>query len=329
MKKTIGWGILATGVISNIFAKDLAYVANARLVAVGSRSQEKADAFAAKYNIPRAYDSYEALANDPDVDIIYVATPHPLHKDNVLTCLRAGKAVLCEKSFVMNAPELEILIQTARERRLFMMEAMWTRFLPAIKKVREWLAAGVIGEVGMVDVRFGNFAPWNPESRLFNPELGGGALLDVGIYCISFISMVMGTPPTTIQSLVNKGDTGVDEVFTALFGYEDGRMASLMAGLRLKSKHEVVILGTEGEIRITDFWKAKSAILNVYNQYEEKFEDTSEQIGYAFEATEAVQCLLDGNLESNIMPLEESLAIMKTMDTLRMNWGLIYPGEGK
>ncbi len=327
MTRTINWGILATGGITHTFVRDLAHVKDARLVAVGSRTQEKADEFAARHGIPRAYGTYEELANAPEVDIVYVATPHPMHKENVMACLQAGKAVLCEKSFVMNAQELEVLMAAAREHRLFLMEAMWTRFLPAIRKVREWLSAGVIGDVRMVDVRFGNRATWNPESRLFKPELGGGALLDVGIYCVSFISMVLGQSPTSTQSLVNEGETGVDEVFTALLGYPDGRMASVMAGLRLKSRHEAVILGTEGEIRVADFWKAKSAVLTVYNQYEERFEDKGEPIGYAYEAAEAVRCMQAGQLESSVMPLDESLAIMKTMDRLRAGWGLTYPGE--
>lgn len=327
MANTINWGIMATGGITHVFVRDLAHVKDARLIAVGSRSQEKADEFAAQYGIPRAYGTYEELANDPEVDIIYVATPHPMHKENVLTCLQAGKAVLCEKSFVMNAQELEVLIAAARKHRLFLMEAMWTRFLPAIRKVKEWLSAGIIGEVRMVDVRFSNRAPWNPESRLFKPELGGGALLDVGIYCTSFISMVYGQSPTSIQSLVNKGKTGVDELFTALLGYENGQMASVMAGLRLKSRHEAVILGTEGEIRVPDFWQAKTASLTVYGQHEERFEDKSESIGYAYEAAEAMRCMKAGKLESLEMSLDESLAIMKTMDQLRAAWGLTYPGE--
>jgi dihydrodiol dehydrogenase / D-xylose 1-dehydrogenase (NADP) len=327
MERIIRWGILGPGRISDTFARELSFAPDARIVAVGSRSLERAEAFADHYQAQRAYGSYEELALDPDVDIIYIGTPHPMHKENALACLRAGKAVLCEKAFTMNADELKELIDAAKENKVFMMEAMWTRFLPTIAKVREWVGSGVIGEIGMVDLRFGNRSLWDPSSRLFDPALGGGTLLDVGIYCISFASMVLGRQPSTIHSLVNIGTTGVDEVFTALFGYEHGPMASIMAAHRLKSKNEAVILGSKGEIRVPDFWKAKSAILTVHGESEENYVDTMEPRGYAYEALEAMQCVRDGKLESAIMPLSESLAIMETMDRLRADWGLRYPSE--
>ncbi|NHN30444.1 Gfo/Idh/MocA family protein [Paenibacillus agricola] len=327
MRDMIQWGILGPGDIARVFADDLVHAPHARITAVGSRSQERADDFAAKYQIPYAYGSYKELIENPDVDIIYVATPHPMHKEHVQACLQAGKAVLCEKSFTMNAAELEELVVLARKNKVFLMEAMWTRYLPAIEKVREWLASGVIGDVHMIDVRFGNHAVWNPESRLFNPSLGGGALLDVGIYGVSFISMVMGQQPTTIKSLVKLGATGVDEVFTALFGYEGGQMAHLMAGLSLKSKHEVTILGSKGEITVPDFWQAKTVVLSVYGKQEETYVDKAAPRGYTYEANEAMRCLREGRLESAIMPLDESLAIMQTMDRLRADWGLKYPFE--
>ncbi len=325
--RIIRWGILGPGRISDTFAGELSYAPDARIVAVGSRSLERAEAFAAKYEAPRAYGSYKELALDPDVDIVYIGTPHPMHKEDALACLRAGKAVLCEKAFTMNTDELKELIHAAEQNRVFLMEAMWTRFLPTIAKVREWIGLGAIGEIGMVDLRFGNRSIWDPASRLFDPALGGGTLLDVGIYCISFASMVLGRQPSTIQSLVQIGTTGVDEVFTALFGYEHGPMASIMAGHRLKSRHEAVILGSQGEIRIPQFWKAKSALLTVYGEYEENFIDTAEPKGYVYEALEAMACMRAGKLESDIMPLSESLAIMETMDRLRADWGLRYPNE--
>jgi len=325
--RIIRWGILGPGRISDTFAGELGYAPDARIVAVGSRSLERAEAFAAKYEASRAYGSYKELALDPDVDIVYIGTPHPMHKEDALACLRAGKAVLCEKAFTMNADELKELIYAAEQNRVFLMEAMWTRFLPTIAKVREWIGRGAIGEIGMVDLRFGNRSVWDPASRLFDPALGGGTLLDVGIYCISFASMVLGRQPSTIQSLVQIGTTGVDEVFTALFGYEHGPMASIMAGHRLKTRHEAVILGSKGEIRIPDFWKAKKALLTVHGEYEENYIDATEPKGYVHEALEAMACMRAGKLESGIMPLAESLAIMETMDRLRADWGLRYPTE--
>ncbi|MEK3723334.1 Gfo/Idh/MocA family protein [Paenibacillus sp. FSL H8-0034] len=327
MNQKIKWGILGPGRIANAFAKDLAHLPEAQIVAVGSRSEERAAEFALKHNIPNAYGSYEALIQDPNVDIIYVATPHSEHRENVLACLLGGKAVICEKSFTVNAAELEELIQVAREKQVFLMEAMWTRFLPTIHKVREWLASGAIGDVRMVDVRFGNRAEWIPESRLFNPTLAGGTLLDVGIYCVSFISMIYGTQPSTIQSLAHIGTTGVDEEFSALFGYEGRQTANLMAALRIKTKHETIISGTEGEIRVPSFWNAKTAELSVYGKQVERFEDCAAPIGYMYEAAEAMRCLREGKIESDMMPLDESLGIMRTMDALRGGWGMKYPSE--
>lgn len=326
-ERTIRWGVLGPAGIANAFADDLRFASDARIVAVGSRSLERAETFAAQYGVPRAYSSYEEVARDPDVDIVYISTLHPMHKENALTCLRMGKSVLCEKAFTMNADELKELIHAARDNRVFLMEAMWTRFLPTITKVREWISSGVIGEIGMVEQKFGNRSTWNPASRLFDPALGGGTLLDVGIYCISFASMVLGRQPSTIQSLVQMGTTGVDEVFTALFGYEHGPMASIMAGHRLQSRHEAVILGSQGEIRVPNFWKAKSAVLNVYGAYEENYIDNAAPRGYVYEALEAMSCMRAGKMESDIMPLAESLAIMETMDRMRVDWGLQYPAD--
>jgi dihydrodiol dehydrogenase / D-xylose 1-dehydrogenase (NADP) len=327
MDNAVKWGILGPGKISDTFAGELRFAPEARIVAVGSRSLKRAEAFAAKHGIERAYGSYAELARDPEVDIVYIGTPHPMHKEDALSCLRAGKAVLCEKAITMNAAELQEMIDVARANGVFLMEAMWTRYLPAIAKVREWLASGVIGDIGLVDLRFGNMSAWDPSSRLFDPALGGGTLLDVGVYCVSFASMVLGREPDTIQSLVKIGTTGVDEVFTALFGYDNGQMASIMAGHRLKSKHEAVILGSEGEIRIPDFWRAKSATLTLHGRCVENFVDTLELRGSLHEANEAMRCVKAGKMESDIMPLAESLAIMRTMDRLRADWGLQYPSD--
>ena len=326
MSKLVNWGIIGPGVIAGLFVNDLARSPHARVAAVGSSSVERARDFAGQHGIPRAYGSYDELVRDPEVDIVYIATLHPAHRENALAAIAAGKAVLCEKSFTMNASELRDIIAAARARKLFAMEAMWTRFLPAIVKVREWLGSGVIGDVRQVNVSFGNLAPWNPDSRLFSPQLGGGALLDVGIYAVSFVSMATGRQPDSIHSRAHIGETGVDEYFSAMFGYADGCVAHVTAGLRLKSKHEAVILGTRGEIRVPDFWRAKQAELTVYDKSTEVYTDTSEG-GLIYEAEEAMGCLRAGKPESAVMPLDESLRIMETMDAMRANWGLVYPGE--
>ena len=193
--KTVKWGIMGPGTISHKFVQSLKCLDGCEATAVGSRSKERAGEFAAQYGINRAYGSYEGLANDPDIDIIYVSTPHTAHFECTLMCLKAGKAVLCEKPFTINAKEAEILITTARTYGLFLMEAMWTRFLPAIVKVRELLAEGAIGEVRMLRADFGFRGKFDPLSRYLNPKIGGGALLDVGVYPVSFASMIFGIIP--------------------------------------------------------------------------------------------------------------------------------------
>ncbi|MEK4044930.1 Gfo/Idh/MocA family oxidoreductase [Paenibacillus sp. FSL H8-0048] len=324
----VKWGILSTGWIAHQFATDLAHAGNGVAYAVGSRSQESADKFAADHGIPVAYATYEELVNDPDVDAIYIGTPHPFHRENALLALRAGKAVLCEKPFTVNSGELEEVVAYAREHKLFLMEAMWSRYIPAQVKVREWLAAGRIGEVRLVKADLGFRADWNPEGRLLNPALGGGALLDVGIYPVSFTSMVLGPHPEKVSSTVHIGETGVDEHFSLLLSYGDGVSASLNAGIRLNLDDEAYIYGTEGRIVVNGtLVNPKSAELYVNGELVEKFEDERTSVGYCFEAEEVGRCLQAGLTESPVMPLDESIALMKLLDEVRAQWELKYPGE--
>ena len=293
----------------------------------GSRTKESAAKFAEEHGVSRAYGSYDELMQDSDVDAIYIATPHPFHKENVLACLRAGKAVLCEKPFTMNSKELEEIIQFARDKKLFLMEAMWTRFLPPIVKVREWIDSGKIGEVLLVKADFGYRAPWDPEWRLLNPALGGGALLDIGIYPVSFASMIFGTNPEKIMSTAHIGETGVDEQFSIIMSYPSGKTATLNGSFRVELTNEAYIHGTEGSIRIPSFHNAKSSILHKNGEEVETFTDDRKSAGYAFEIEEVGRCLNQGLLESSVIPLDESLGIMRLMDEIRGQWGLKYPFE--
>lgn len=327
MKNTIGWGIMATGTIADKFCEGLKYLEDAEIVAVGSRSKDKALEFSRKHGIKKAYGSYEELARDPEVDIVYIATPHNFHYEGAMLCLENGKAVLCEKPFTLNAREAEKVIEYARKKGLFLMEAMWTRYLPAIIKVREWLKQGLIGEVRYLKADFGYRCKWDPKGRLLNPELAGGALLDVGIYPVSFASMIFGSQPRTIKSLAHIGETKVDEQCAVIFGYDGGRIASLGAALRTDMMNDALIMGTEGMIHIPVFYCAKSATLRLASGHEETFGPEFEGNGYNYEAAEAMRCLKAGKLESDIMPLDETLAIMRTMDEIRAQWGLKYPGE--
>ena len=245
-----------------------------------------------------------------------------------MLCLEAGRAVLCEKPIAINAAEAEELIGCARRRGRFLMEAMWTRFFPVTAKVRELLAAGAIGEPKFVQADFGFAARPNPESRLFSPELGGGALLDVGIYTLAWASMVFGGPPVHMASLADIGATGVDEMSAMVLSYGPGRMAALYCAVRAQTRHEAMISGTEGTIRVHEpFWRPSKMTLHAGGT-EEVFEMPYEHNGYAFEAAAVMECLRAGKLECEVMPLDESLSIVRTMDALRAQWGLKYPSEG-
>lgn len=323
----IRWGILSTGRIAKKFTQGLSVLADAEVLAVGSRAQEKADAFGEELNIPRRYGSYEHLAHDPDVDVIYVASPHPMHKADTLLCLQAGKAVLCEKPFTLNERDSREVIDFARQRSLFLMEAMWTRFFPLMVQVREWLQAELIGEVRMLIADFGFRAEFNPQSRLFAPELGGGALLDVGVYPVALAHMVFGTPET-ITGAAHIGQTGVDEQNAILLTYPGGRHALLSSAVRLTTPHEAVLVGTEGIIRIHDpWWQPTRLTMNKPGQEPQPYEFPREGNGMNYEAAHVMKCLREGRTESDIMPHSETLAIMRTMDTLRAQWGVCYPAE--
>jgi len=326
-ERTIKWGIIGPGGISRSFASDLAFVKGAELVAVGSRTLENAQKFAAEFNIPRVYGNYDEMLKDPDLDIVYIGSLHTVHKDHILAALRAGVAVLCEKPFTMNAKEAEEAIRVARENGVFLMEAMWTRYLPPIVQVREWLKEGRIGEVRLLQADFGFDVGWQPDGRLLNKELGGGALLDAGIYPVSFASMIFGSQPSKISSTAHIGETGVDEQFSILCEYEGGRTAMLNGAVRLRLNNAAVIYGTKGHIHVPNFLFGKSATLHVAGEEPVQFNDDREMKGYNFEAEEASNCLREGRKESAIMPLDETLAIMQTLDTIRAQWGLRYPND--
>jgi len=325
--RTIRWGILGPGNIAHRFARGLNVLPDAELTAVGSRSVEKAAEFAKEFDIPHKHNSYIDLANDPDVDVIYVATPHPFHREHSILCLKAGKAVLCEKPLAINTREVEEIISCARESKKFLMEAMWTRFLPVMARVREWLVEGAIGEVRMLTADFGFRSGWDPDGRLLNPNMAGGALLDVGVYTVAMASMVFGEQPSRIVSLAHIGETGVDEQAAMLLGYDAGQLAILSCAVRTNTPQEARIMGTEGTIYIPDFWHATSATLYVSGKDAEQIEMPFDGNGYNYEAAEVMRCLRAEKLESDIMPLDESLAIMETMDKIRAQWGLRYPME--
>jgi len=354
----IRWGILSTGKIAHQFVQGLRHLPEAEVAAVGSRTAEAAAKFADQYGIPRRHPSYAALAADPEVDVVYIGTPHNLHAENTILCLEAGKAVLCEKPFALNAALAERMIATARARSLFLMEALWTRFLPAAIELRRLVNEGVVGEPRMLEASFGFTAPYDPAGRLFNPELGGGALLDLGIYPLSMAYFLFGKP-NRIVSLADLGKTGVDERAGVVLSYPGGRIAVLHFSLTTDLPTDLTVMGAAGRIRahapifrpdaltITKplfprAGQSRTAIVarRVFRQpWGARLKkhlpvETSRTVkmpyagnGYNYEAAEVMRVLREGRTESPRMPLDESLEIMRTMDKIRALWGLRYPGE--
>ncbi len=324
----VRWGILGAGSIAGRFAEALAALPEAETLAVGSRSQNSADRFAEAHGFSRAYPTYEDLAADPDVDVVYVATPHPFHAGNVELCLLAGKAVLCEKPFTMNAAEARRIVGIARKQNLFLMEGMWTRFFPLMERLRKVIADGTIGEPRLLTVDFGFRAEPDPSSRLFDPKLGGGAMLDVGVYCVSFASMVLG-PPVRGTGYAHLGETGVDEQFSVALEHGGGRLSAITAGTRTATPHEATVLGTEGYARIhSPWWRPEAMTICRPGREDEVVREPTEENGFRYEAAEVVRCLGAGEKESALLPLDETIRVLETMDEIRAGWGLRYPGEG-
>jgi predicted dehydrogenase len=310
------WGILGTGGIADTFATDLRRTDSGEVVAVGSRSKASADRFADEFGIGHRHDSYESLVADPDVDVVYVATPHPSHHDNAVLALRAGKPVLVEKPFTMNADEARDVVGVARETGLFAMEAMWTRFLPHVAVIRRWLADGVLGDIVTVTADHGQWFAEDPQFRLFAPELGGGALLDLGVYPVSFASMVLGTP-TRITALGDPAFTGVDGQTSMLFGYDGGAQAVLTCTLRAKSPTRAAIVGTAARIEVDGDFYAPTAVSLITRDGEiTRIESDHEGRGLRHQADEVARLLAAGELESPLMPLDETISIMATMDAV-------------
>jgi len=317
MAKVLRWGILSTGGIARTFTNDLARVDEGVAVAVGSRSLDSANAFADEFDIPHRYGSYEELVGDPDVDAIYVGTPHSMHHDNAILALEHGKHVLVEKAFTVTAAEARDVVDVARRKGLFAMEAMWTRFLPHVVAIRELIARGALGEIVSVEADHGQWFYPDPSFRLFAPELGGGALLDLGVYPVSFASMILGSP-NRIVALRDPAFTGVDAQTSMLFGYESGAQAILTCTLRARSATRACVTGEQARIEIDgSFYSATAFSLIDRDGTIQRFDFPREGRGLLYEAQEVARCVEAGLLESPIMPLDETISIMETMDSVR------------
>jgi predicted dehydrogenase len=312
---TIQWGILGTGGIARTFTEDLLLLGH-EVVAVGSRAGGTAEAFAERYGIGRAYGSYAELAADDKVDVVYVATPHNVHHSAARTCLEAGRAVLVEKPFTTTAADAEDLVALARERNLFAMEAMWTRFNPLVARLRALVADGAIGEVKAVYADFSENFPFDAGHRLWAPELAGGALLDLGVYPVSFAWMLLGAP-ATVQAMTTPAPTGVDANTGILFGYESGAVALLHCGFLATSPQTATITGTKGWVEVAGpFWHPDTMTLHRDGAEPETFRVEPAGHGYTYQAEEVARCVDAGLTESPAMPLDESVAIVRALQTI-------------
>jgi predicted dehydrogenase len=318
------WGIAGPGRIAALVAGDFPYVPNAELVAVGSRSQQRAEAFARAHGLVRAHGSYAALIADPQVDVIYIATPHPQHHAIAIAALRAGKAVLVEKAFTATLAGAEEVVAEARLRGVFAMEAMWTRFQPAVVHARQLLAEGAIGEIVSIQADLGIVRDFDPSDRLFAPELGGGALLDLGVYTVSFAQMLLGAPRTVFAVGAHEPN-GVEASATLLLGFEGGRSATLTTSLHAPLPGAARILGSRGWIELPPrFHHATQLVLHRDGHDPERLTLPHMGEGYAHELIEVTECLRAGRTESGVMPLDDTLAVMAVLEQAGAQLGVTW-----
>jgi predicted dehydrogenase len=324
--REIRWGIVGTGKISRAFAAAIRQTPGARLAAVGSRELDSAQRFAAEFG-GAAYGSYAALAAATDLDIVYIGTPHPAHAQNALLMLEAGKAVLLEKPFTLNREQAETVLAKAREQKLFVMEAMWTRCLPVMDAIRHVIASGEIGAVRHVSSHLGFKADFGPEHRVYNPALGGGALLDIGIYPLSIAADLLG-PIDTARAIAEIGPTGVDVQTVFALTHRDGGVSAGTCTFLANTPNELIVTGTGGHLR-TDapFHKAQGFTVTRNDGATRWIDAPYLGNGYVHEALEAGRCLREGLLESPRMTHAQTLDLMAAMDDMRAQFGLVYPGE--
>jgi len=321
------WGILATGGIAHAFTSDLR-TAGLDIRAVGSRRPEAAAAFAAEFDIPHAHGSYEELAADPDVDIVYVATPHPMHAEDALLCLKAGKHVLVEKSFTVNARQAQEVRDAAASAGLLAMEAMWTRYLPHMRRIREILAAGTLGEVRSLFADHTQKLPSDPTHRLNDLALGGGALLDLGVYPVSFAWDVLGAPEA-VTARGRLAETGADTEVATVFTHAGGAVSTTFSSSRTAGPNTAHVLGTDARIDIDGVWYCPTTfrVTGPDGHVLEEYRSDIEGRGMQYQALEAERIIAEGRRDSDILPLDETVAIMATLDEVRRQIGVVYSAD--
>jgi predicted dehydrogenase len=324
---SVRWGIIGTGGIAHVFVSDL-MAAGFTVTAVGSRRADKARDFAQQYGIPHAHGSYAELVADPEVDAIYVATPHPMHVTDATLALSAGKHVLVEKPFTLNAADAASIVDLAAAQGLVVLEAMWTRFLPHMVRLRELIADGVIGEVRTVIADHNQSLPTDPQHRLQNPDLGGGALLDLGIYPVSFAWDMLGEP-SSVMAISSPTPTGVDRQTAILLGYENGQQAVLHTALDTAGPNTAVVIGSKGWVAIDSVFYTPTTftVFATDGSVIERFDGRGDGSGKQFEAWELERRVTEGVSADTVLPPSETVSIMRTLDEVRSQIGLVYPSE--
>ena len=327
MDKTIRWGILGCGNIANKFAADLQMASGSTLHAVAAQDLGRAKNFAKKYTAEKAYKNYTDLVNDPDLDVVYVATTHNFHYEHTALCLDGNKAVLCEKPICVNDKEAKELVELSRKKNIFLMEAMWTRFLPHIAKVREILARGILGEIFTIHADFGRRLTENNNPRLWEPKLAGGALLDLGIYPVSFSHLVLGAP-SSIVAQATFTDKGVDAQTSAVFTYENGAQSIISASSHTQTPCTAHISGFKGFLEIDQQFYCPTAMrIVLHDGSKMEYPNTYKGHGLREQAIEFAHCVRSGKIESPLLPHNESISVMESMDEIRRQVGLRYPNE--
>jgi predicted dehydrogenase len=327
MPKKYKWGILAPGKMSAKFTRGLKLLDNVELYAVASRDPDRSKKFADEFGFKKYYGSYEELAEDKEVEVIYIASPHSHHHEHVMLCLRNKKAVICEKAFALNSREVEEMITEARNRKVFLMEALWPPFQPLYIKTKNMLDSGIAGRIIHLNARFGFQAPFNPSDRKFNLGLGGGSLLDIGIYSVIDALWFMGVPDE-VTAVASFAESGSEDSISIIFKYNEGRMANLYSSFRTAAGIGCDLLCENGNLlfsRARDMSQCLSVVLN--GKEREEYSLLPDAMGYQFEAAEVMKCLDNGMLESSVVPLSFSRDLMNTLDRIREAAGIVFPGR--
>lgn len=319
-------GILGTGNISHCVTPALVALPEIECYAAASRTPEKAEAFAKKFGFQKVYHSYEAMAADPEVELVYVATPHSHHYEHMMLCLEHGKHVICEKAFTMNADQAKKIRDVAAEKGLYVAEAIWTRYMPSRKMIDEIIASGVIGKVNTLTANLSYVI--HEKQRIYDPALAGGALLDIGVYGLNFALMHFGDEIERIESSVKLTETGVDAMETITIFYKDGRMAVLTHSIYCRSDRKGIIHGDKGYLVVENINNPQSiSVFDLEDKLVARYDVPQQVNGYEYEFSEAARCIQEGKMEPDSMPLAETVKVMEIMDSLRKEWGIVYPQE--